>query len=138
MLNKNANCYNIKKYFKYSTIISTFREHIIKFRTLSIDIWQLKCQQQQTNKSKNGEFFIANFSELYFWEKPLWNQNLLLLTATAQRSCYPPVNWVVFHFSQIFLELIFATKIKTMLLKQLAVLFTSCQKNIVHIMCLNT
>ena len=31
-------------------------------------------------------------------------------------------------FSQAFLELIFATKIKTMLLKQSAVLFTSCQK----------
>ena len=41
-------------------------------------------------------------------------------------------------FSQTFLELIFATKIKTMLLKQSAVLFTSCQNNIAYIMCLNT
>ena len=35
--------------------------------------------------------------------------------------------------SQTFLELIFATKIKTMLLKQSAVLFTRCQKNIAYI-----
>ena len=94
MLNKNANCYNIKKIFKYSTvIISTFCEHIRIFRILSIDIWQLKCQWQ-TNKTKNGELFYANFSELSnsssssFWEKPLWHQKLLLLTATPRRSCY--------------------------------------------------
>ena len=41
-------------------------------------------------------------------------------------------------FSQTFLELIFATKIKTMLLKQSAVLLTSCQISIAYIMCLNT
>ena len=45
-------------------------------------------------------------------------------------------------FSQIFLELILATKIKTMLLKQSAGLFTSCQKKywvyIEYIMCPNT
>ena len=55
MLNKYANCYNIEKNFKYRTVISTFSEHITIFRTLSIDIWQLKWQQLQTS---------ANFSEL--------------------------------------------------------------------------
>ena len=80
-----------------------------------------------TNKTINGEFFSANFSELSnfssssFWEKPLWNQKLLLLTATARRSCYitsktfPNVE-LFSVFLQTFLELIFATKIKTMLL----------------------
>ena len=41
-------------------------------------------------------------------------------------------------FSQTFLELIFAIKIKTILLKQSVVLFRSCQKNIACIMCVNT
>ena len=45
-------------------------------------------------KQKMANFFSENFSELSnfssssFWEKPLWNQKLLLLTATARRSCY--------------------------------------------------
>ena len=51
MLNKNANCYNIEKNFKYSTV----SQNITIFRTLSIDIWQLKCQLRQTNKTKNGK-----------------------------------------------------------------------------------
>ena len=38
--------------FKYSTVISTFSEHITIFRTL--DFWQLKCQQ----------LLSVNFSEL--------------------------------------------------------------------------
>ena len=96
MLNKNSNCYNIENNFKYlyNTAISTFSEHITIFQTLSIGIWQLKCQQRQTNETKNDEDFSANFSELSsfssspFWEKTLWNQKLLLLTATARRSCY--------------------------------------------------
>ena len=42
-------------------------------------------------------------------------------------------------FSQTFLELIFATnKIKAMLLKQSAVLFPRCPKNVAYIRCLNT
>ena len=67
----------------------------------------------------------------------------LLLTATAQRSCYtlvrpfPTLSCFPF-FSQTFLELIFAIKIKAILLKQSRVLFTSCQKNTAYIMCLNT
>ena len=46
-------------------------------------------------------------------------------------SCFP-------FFHKLFLEQIFATKVKTKLLKQPAVLLTSCQKNIGYIMCLNT
>ena len=41
-------------------------------------------------------------------------------------------------FSQTFLELIFVTIIKAMLLKQSAVLFTSCPRIIAYIICLNT
>ena len=50
MLNKNANCYNIKTNFKYSTVINTFSERITIFLTLIIfDNWN-------TNKqlTKNG------------------------------------------------------------------------------------
>ena len=119
MLNKNANYYNIEKNFKYNSVISTFSEHIIIYRTLSIHIWQLKCQQIQTNKTKNpilsgnfSEFF--NFSSSAFWEKPLWNQKLLLLTTIARRSGhalarpFPTLSYFPF-FSESFLELIFAT-----------------------------
>ena len=68
MLNKNADCYNIEKNFKYSCIISTFSEHITIFRILSIHIWQVKCQQRQTNKTKNGElFFCKLFSIIKFF-----------------------------------------------------------------------
>ena len=89
MLNKNANCNNI-------TI----------FRTFSVHIWQLKCQKWQPSKTKNGKLFFANFSKLSnfsslsFWEKPFWNQKLLLLTGIARRSCYTHLfqRWVVFHF----------------------------------------
>ena len=56
--NKNANCYNIEKTFKYNTVVSAFSEHITIFRTLSNYIWQLKCQQRQINKWKNPEFFF--------------------------------------------------------------------------------
>ena len=56
MLNKNANCYNIEKNFKCSTVIITFSEHITNFRS---DIWQLKCQQRQTNKTKNGKLILC-------------------------------------------------------------------------------
>ena len=137
MLNINANCYNIENNFKYRTVISTFSEHITIFRTLSIDIWLRKCQQRLTNKTENKKLFSANFSEISnccsssFWEKPLWNQKFLLLTATVGRSCYlASKSFSKFElfsiFSQTFLELIFVSKIKTMFLKQSAVLFTSC------------
>ena len=55
----------LRKNFKNCTVMSTFSEHITIFGTLSIDIWQLKCQQRQTNKTKNDDIFIfAHFSEL--------------------------------------------------------------------------
>ena len=78
---------------------------------------------------------------------PSANQNVQLnmndlLIAKARRSCYslvrPFPTLSCFHFFTNFLELIFATKLKTILLKQSAVLFTSCQKNIAYIMCLDT
>ena len=69
--------------------------------------------------------FSYNFSSSSFWGKPLWNQKLLVLTETARCSCYTLVRewnlfqcWVVFHFFTNFLELILATIMVTMLLKQ--------------------
>ena len=135
--------------FKYSTVLSTFSEHITIFRTLSIDIWQLKCQQRQTNETKSGEPF---FCKLFRIVQLL---GLILLREATLESKVAPTNSnssaFLLHtsktfsnlelfsiFSQTFLELIFATKIKTTLLKQSAVLFTSCQRNIAYIMYLNT
>ena len=133
----------ILKKLKCSTVISTFSEHIAIFWILSIDIWQLKCQQRQTNKTKHCKFLSANLSELssfstsFFWEKPLWNQKFFLLTATAWRSCYTlvrpfPALSCFPLFLQTFLELIFAAKIKTMLSKQPTV------KKILRILCIWT
>ena len=131
MLNKNANCYNtrIEKNFKYSTVINTFSEHITIFRTLSFDIWRLTCQQRHTNKTKNGEevFFCKLFRIIKFFF-------LILLRKAVLESKVAPTNRnsstfllytsktfsnVEFFsiFLQTFLELIFATKLKTMLLK---------------------
>ena len=103
------------------------------------------CQQRQTNKTVNGAlFFLQTFknyqiflphpSTLESQIAPNRNSSAFLLHTS---KTFSNVEWLSI-FSQTFLELIFATKIKTMLLKQSAVLFTSCQKNIAYIMCLNT
>ena len=138
MLNKNTNCYNIEKNFKYSTVTSTFSEHITIFRTLSIDIWQLKCQQRQTNKTKSDNlFFLQNFQNYQiFLPHPSEETTLKSKVAPTNHNSSAFLlhtsktfsNVELFYiFSHNFLELIFTTKIKTMLLKQSAVLFTDCQ-----------
>ena len=137
MRNKNVNCYNIEEHFKYSTVISKFSEHIPYFRTLSIDIWQLNCQQRQTNKTKNGKLF---FCKLFRINKFFF---LILLREATLESKVAPTNCNCSAFllhtsktfshvelfsisSQTFLKLILATKIKTILMKQQAVLLTNC------------
>ena len=53
-------------YCAIKTAISTFSEHIIIFRTLSIDIWQFKCQQT-TNKKWRARFYwiyLQNYKTL--------------------------------------------------------------------------
>ena len=125
MLNKTAIYYNIELNFKYITVISTFSEHITIFRTLSIDIWQLKCQQRQTNKTKISNFFSANFSELAnfssspFWEKPLWNQsgstnrNSSAFLLHTSKTFF---NVKLFSiFPKTFLELIWPTMVTTLM-----------------------
>ena len=79
----------LSKNYKYSTVIRTFSEHIANFPTLLIDIWQLKCPQRRTNKIKNGDLFLETFLNYQiFLREAIWNRKLLLLTATARRSCY--------------------------------------------------
>ena len=105
LLNKNVNCYNIEKNFKCNTVISTFCDHITIFRTRSIDIWQLNVNNDKQKKRNNGEFFFANFSKLpnfscsFLWEKPLWNQKLLILTVKPlpTLSCFPFVHNSFWH-----------------------------------------
>ena len=150
MLNKNANCYNIEKNFKYRTvIIITYSEYITIFRTLSIDIWQLKCQQWQTNKTKNTHIFFCKLFRIIKFFFVILLRKATLESKVALTNCNSSVfvlhtskdfsNVELFSiFSQTFLGPIFATKIKTMFLKQSAVLFISCQKYIAYIMCLNT
>ena len=119
MLNRNANCYNIEKNFKYSTVISTFSEHIIIFRTLSIDIWQLKCQQRQT---KNGLSDFIEFICLFIICRIIKFFFVILLREATLESKVVSTNlnssaflfqrWVVVHFLQTFLEIIYATTIQ--------------------------
>ena len=129
MINKNI----------YTTVISTFSEHITIFRTLSIDIWQLKCQQRQTKNVKKvcKLYRIMKFFFLILLRKatleskiaPTNRNSSAFLLYTSKTF----LNAELFSiFSQTFLELIFATKIKIM--KQSAVLFTSCQKKL-RILC---
>ena len=95
-------------------------------------------------KQKMSNFFSANFSELSNFSSFVTLESRVIPTnrnssAFLLHTSKAFSNVEVFsNFSQTFLELNFATKIKTMLLKQSAVLFTSCQKNIAYIMCLNT
>ena len=100
MLNKNATCYNIEKNFKYRPVISTFSEHITIFRTSSIDIWQLKYQQRQTNKTKNGKLFVCKFLRIikFFF--------FILLRKATLESKVAPTNRnssaFLLHTSKIF------------------------------------
>ena len=110
MLNKNANCYNIEKNFKYRTvIIITYSEYITIFRTLSIDIWQLKYQQRQTNKTKNDELFFCKLFRMikFFFLILLREASLESKAAPTNRNSSAfllhtsktfPQRWVVFPF----------------------------------------
>ena len=105
MLNKNANCYNIEENFKYSTVLSTLCEYIRIFRTLSIDIWQLKCQLRQTNKTKNAKnYFCKLFRIIKFFFLILLREVTLesKITPTNRNSSSFLLRWVVFHFVTIF------------------------------------
>ena len=86
MLNKNTNCYNIETNFKYSSVISTFSEHITILRTLPIDIWELKCQQRQINTTKNGKLFFCKLFRIikFFF--------LMLLREATLESIVAPIN----------------------------------------------
>ena len=113
---------------------------ILQFsKGFQLKFWQLKCQQRQTNKTKKSKLFfcklfkIITFFFLILLRKanlesqvaPTKRNNLALLLHTSKTFS----NVELFSiFSQIFLELFFVNKIKTMLSKQSAVLFTSCQK----------
>ena len=117
-----------------NTLLSQVRSVSI-VQSLSIDIWQLNSQPRQTNKTKNGKLF---FCKLFRFIKFVF---LILLRKAFLKSKVAPTNRnssaFLLHtsnnfsnvdlfsiFSQTFWELSFATKIKTMLLKQSAVMYT--------------
>ena len=119
--------------------------------------FQLICDNSNVNNDKQIKQRMANvfFCKLFriiklFLLILLRKVSLESKVASTNRnssafllySSKTPSNVELFSiFSQTFFwQLIFAIKIKTMLLKQSFVLFTSCQKNIAYtrIMCLNT
>ena len=98
-------------------------EQITIFRTLSIDV-----NNDKQIKQKMANFFLQTFQNYQiFLRHPASNNrnsSAFLLHTSKTFS-----NIELFSiFSQTSLGQIFATKIKTMLLKQSAVLFTSSQK----------
>ena len=149
MLNKIVNCYNIEKNFKYSTVI---------VRSVSIlhvsEHFQLIFDNPDVNNDKKINQKMANFFSAKLFRTIQFVFLILLRKVTLESKVAPAnhkcsaflfrtnktfYNVELFSiFSQTFLELIFATKMKTMLFKESSVLFTSCQKNIAYITCLNT
>ena len=124
----------LRKILKYSTVISTFSEHITIFRTLSIDIWQLKCQKnrkQIKQKMKNFFFFCKLFWIIKFFFLILLRDAILeakVVPTNRNSSAFllhtskTFSNFELFSISsqlQTFWQLIFATKIKTMLCEKL-------------------
>ena len=75
---------NIIEFFIHLRLLLT----PLRVNTTFFKYWQLQYQQRQTNETKNGKLFrVMKFFFLIWW-KPLWNQKLFLLTATALHSCY--------------------------------------------------
>ena len=66
--------------------LNTFSKDITIFQTLSIDIWKLKCQQRQTNKTKYGELIcckLFRIIKIFF---------LILLREATLKSKVAPTN----------------------------------------------
>ena len=139
MLNKNANCYNIEKNFKVRSVsMLQFFEHF----QLIIDNSNINNDKQI--KQKKANFFSANFSALskfsssFLWDKPIWNQKLLLLAAKAQHTLvrsFTTLSCFLF-FTNIF-GINFLDPIKTMLLNSQLFRWPAVKK-ILHILCVWT
>ena len=148
MLNTNANYYNIeKKNFNFKHRHKYVTERILQFSEhFNIDNWNVNNDKQM--KQILQTFFCKLFSIISFFFLILLRKGTLeSKVATTNRNSsvfllYTSKTFSNFElfsiFSQTFVKQIFATKIKKMLLKQSAVLFTGCQENIAYIMCLNT
>ena len=100
----------------------------------------LNVNNDKQNKTKNGQLFFCKLFRIiqFFFLTVPEEATLELKVAPTNRNSSAFLLQTSKTFSQTFLELIFANKIKTMFVKQLAVLFTSCQKNITYNICLNT
>ena len=124
-------------------------EHI-EFKLIINNFIVRKCQQQQTKTNLKWRTFFCKllriiklFSLIVQRKATLkkknvapTNRNSLAFLLYSSKTFSNVELYSI--FSQTFLELIFSTKIKAMLLKQSAILFTNCQTNIAYIMCLNT
>ena len=101
----------LRKKFKCSTVISVFSEHIIIFRTISIDIWQLKCQQRNENiiselKSRKWNEMVKFllFIFILFWViKRHWAFSLLEWLGKSILELIPEKKYI-YHFVLFFLE----------------------------------
>ena len=120
MLNKHA-IVIIHYCHKYVQISKHFK--------LIFDNSNVSNDKQIKQNKTIGSFFSVNFSELSnfsslsFWGKPLWNQKLLLLTASTQRPCYPVVSWIAFHFFTNFFETNFRHQNKNYVVQTISCFF---------------
>ena len=146
----------LRKIWSGSTVISMFSEHItiLIFDNSNVnnDKWIFFCKlfkmikffflillREATLTSKvaptnrnSSAFLLHTFQKSQiFLPHPAERSHFEIKSCSYNRKFSQVELFSI--FSQTFLELIFATKIKTMLLKQSGVLFTSCQKNIAYI-----
>ena len=137
-------CCSIKTQIVMSTVISAFVQWTY-YNFPNTFNWYLTTQMSTNKKKCNKKwqtFFLQIFRKYHIFLLLILLRKAILVWKT-RRSCYtlvrpfPTLSCFPF-FSQTYLDLIFATKIKTILLKQSAVFFTSCQTNIEYIICLNT
>ena len=141
MINKKANCCNIETNFKYRTVCHKYVQYFSEHFQLIFN--NSNVNNDKKSKTKNGKLFFCKLFRIikFFFLILLRKATLESKVSSTNRNSAAfllhtsktNVSWL-----QTFLELIFPTKIKTMLLKQSTVLFTRYQKNIAYIMCLNT
>ena len=122
-----------------SKILNTRSVSILQFPQhfqLIFDNSNVNKRQTKNCRSVDRYLFIYNLQSYKIFLPHPSKRNHFVIESC---SSYPLLNtsktWSNVEF---FGAIIFATKIKTMLLKQPAVLLINCQKNIAYIMCLNT
>ena len=128
-----------------STLISTFSEHITTFRTLSIDTWQLKCQERQTNKTTNGKLLLGKLFRIikFYFVILLREATLESKVAATNRNnsaflLHTSKTFSKVELFSIFTETFFGTNFRHQNKNNVAETISCFVYQLSYIMCLNT